>query len=247
MPARARRTATGGEALRKRRREDAAAPSTRARRAADGQLREEKTRATVGRRRRRLRTRRTRKFSHLSGKRDGFYSKTKISGKSQHWCISGPTRGRIDRMTAQHAAAGQLQLKYWAEARLQRWGHIAVPLSSTRVAIHGGYGRDGKKLRRLDDVVIVSSDGTVAPTASSTPRPKARERHGAAAGRRRLRHPRRPRRRRVRRRLALGRRRLDGAALRGVAAGAAVVARLRGSPRGRIPRVRRPRRRGRPR
>ena len=84
-------------------------------------------------------------------------------------------------MTAQHAAAGQLPLKYWAEARLQRWGHIAVPLSSTRVAIHGGYGRDGKKLRRLDDVVIVSSDGTVAPTVSSTPRPKARERHGAAA------------------------------------------------------------------
>ena len=84
-------------------------------------------------------------------------------------------------MTAQHAAAGQLQLKYWAEARLQRWGHVAIPLSSTRVAIHGGYGRDGKKLRRLDDVVIVSSDGTVAPAASSTPRPKARERHGAAA------------------------------------------------------------------
>ena len=56
-----------------------------------------------------------------------------------------------------------------------------MPLSSTRVAIHGGYGRDGKKLRRLDDVVIVSSDGTVAPAASSTPRPKARERHGAAA------------------------------------------------------------------
>ena len=103
------------------------------------------------------------------------------NNKNQHWCISGLTRGRIDRMTAQHAAAGQLQLKYWAEARLQRWGHIAVPLSSTRVAIHGGYGRDGKKLRRLDDVVIVSSDGTVAPTASSTPRPKARERHGAAA------------------------------------------------------------------
>ena len=83
-------------------------------------------------------------------------------------------------MTALHDAA-ELQLKYWAEARLQRWGHIAVPLSSTRVAIHGGYGRDGKKLRRLDDVIIVSSDGTVAPTASSTPRPKARERHGAAA------------------------------------------------------------------
>jgi len=33
----------------------------------------------------------------------------------------------------------------------------------------------------LDDVVIVSSDGAVAPTLSSTPRPKARERHGAAA------------------------------------------------------------------
>ena len=29
-------------------------------------------------------------------------------------CISGPARGRIDRMTAQHAAAGQLPLKYWA-------------------------------------------------------------------------------------------------------------------------------------
>ena len=83
-------------------------------------------------------------------------------------------------MTALHDAAGKLQLNYWAEARLQRWGHIAVPLSSTRVAIHGGYGRDGKKLRRLDDVVIVSSDGAVAPTLSSTPRPKARERHGAA-------------------------------------------------------------------
>ena len=83
-------------------------------------------------------------------------------------------------MTALHDAA-ELQLKYWAEARLQRWGHIAVPLSSNRVAIHGGYGRDGKKLRRLDDVVIVRSDGTVAPTVSSTPRPKARERHGAAA------------------------------------------------------------------
>ena len=84
-------------------------------------------------------------------------------------------------MAALNDAAGKLQLKYWAEARLQRWGHIAVPLSSTRVAIHGGYGRDGKKLRRLDDVIIVSSDGTVAPTVSSTPRPKARERHGAAA------------------------------------------------------------------
>ena len=84
-------------------------------------------------------------------------------------------------MAALNDAAGKLQLKYWAEARLQRWGHIAVPLSSNRVAIHGGYGRDGKKLRRLDDVVIVSSDGTVAPTVSSTPRPKARERHGAAA------------------------------------------------------------------
>ena len=78
-------------------------------------------------------------------------------------------------------ALNELQINYWAEARLQRWGHVAIPLSSTRVAIHGGYGRDGKKLRRLDDVVIVSSDGTVAPTASSTPRPKARERHGAAA------------------------------------------------------------------
>ena len=75
-----------------------------------------------------------------------------------------------------------VQLNYWAEHPcLQRWGHIAVPLSSTRVAIHGGYGRDGKKLRRLDDVVIVSGDGTVAPTVSSTPGPKARERHGAAA------------------------------------------------------------------
>ena len=84
-------------------------------------------------------------------------------------------------MAALNDAAGKLQLKYWAEARLQRWGHIAVPLSSTRVAIHGGYGRDGKKLRRLDDVVIVSGDGTVAPTVSSTPGPKARERHGAAA------------------------------------------------------------------
>ena len=84
-------------------------------------------------------------------------------------------------MAALNATAAQLQLKYWAEARLQRWGHIAVPLSSTRVAIHGGYGRDGKKLRRLDDVVVVSSDGAVAPTVSSTPRPKARERHGAAA------------------------------------------------------------------
>ena len=84
-------------------------------------------------------------------------------------------------MAALKDAAGKLQLKYWAEARLQRWGHIAVPLSSNRVAIHGGYGRDGKKLRRLDDVVIVSSDGAVAPAASSTPRPKARERHGAAA------------------------------------------------------------------
>ena len=84
-------------------------------------------------------------------------------------------------MTALHDAAA-LQLNYWAEHPcLQRWGHIAVPLSSTRVAIHGGYGRDGKKLRRLDDVVIVSSDGAVAPAASSTPRPKARERHGAAA------------------------------------------------------------------
>jgi hypothetical protein len=112
----------------------------------------------------------------------GFHhSKTRFAKKKQHWCIPGSSCGRIDRMTAQHAAAGQLQLKYWAEARLQRWGHIAVPLSSTRVAIHGGYGRDGKKLRRLDDVVIVSSDGTVAPTVSSTPRPKARERHGAAA------------------------------------------------------------------
>ena len=78
-------------------------------------------------------------------------------------------------------ALNELQINYWAEARLQRWGHVAIPLSSTRVAIHGGYGRDGKKLRRLDDVVIVSSDGTVAPAASSTPRPKARERHGAAA------------------------------------------------------------------
>ena len=75
-----------------------------------------------------------------------------------------------------------LQLNYWAEHPcLHRWGHVAIPLSSTRVAIHGGYGRDGKKLRRLDDVVIVSSDGAVAPTVSSTPRPKARERHGAAA------------------------------------------------------------------
>ena len=75
-----------------------------------------------------------------------------------------------------------LQLNYWAEHPcLQRWGHVAIPMSSARVAIHGGYGRDGKKLRRLDDVVIVSSDGTVAPAASSTPRPKARERHGAAA------------------------------------------------------------------
>ena len=84
-------------------------------------------------------------------------------------------------MTALHDAA-ELQLKYWAdEPRLQRWGHVAIPLSSTRVAIHGGYGRDGKKLRRLDDVVIVSSDGAVAPTVPSTPRPKARERHGAAA------------------------------------------------------------------
>ena len=84
-------------------------------------------------------------------------------------------------MAALNDAAGKLQLKYWAEARLQRWGHIAVPLRSNRVAIHGGYGRDGKKLRRLDDLIIVSSDGTVAPTVSSTPRPKARERHGAAA------------------------------------------------------------------
>ena len=84
-------------------------------------------------------------------------------------------------MAALDATAAQLQLKYWAEARLQRWGHVAIPLRSTRVAIHGGYGRDGKKLRRLDDVVIVSSDGAVAPTVSSTPRPKARERHGAAA------------------------------------------------------------------
>ena len=84
-------------------------------------------------------------------------------------------------MTAQHAAAAPLKLNYWAEPCLQRWGHIAVPLSSTRVAIHGGYGRDGKKLRRLDDVIIVTSDGTVKPTVSSTPRPKARERHGAAA------------------------------------------------------------------
>ena len=84
-------------------------------------------------------------------------------------------------MTALHDAA-ELQLNYWAEHPcLQRWGHAAIPLSSTRVAIHGGYGRDGKKLRRLDDVVIVSSDGTVKPTVSSTPRPKARERHGAAA------------------------------------------------------------------
>ena len=81
-------------------------------------------------------------------------------------------------MAAQH----EPQLNYWAEHPcLQRWGHVAIPLSSTRVAIHGGYGRDGKKLRRLDDVVIVSSDGTVAPAVSSTPRPKARERHGAAA------------------------------------------------------------------
>ena len=80
------------------------------------------------------------------------------------------------------AALHELQLNYWAEQpSLQRWGHAAIPLSSTRVAIHGGYGRDGKKLRRLDDVIIVSSDGTVAPAASSTPRPKARERHGAAA------------------------------------------------------------------
>ena len=83
-------------------------------------------------------------------------------------------------MTAEHTA-GALQLNYWAEPRLQRWGHVATPLSSNRIAIHGGYGRDGKKLRRLDDVVIVRSDGTVAPTVSSTPRPKARERHGAAA------------------------------------------------------------------
>ena len=81
-------------------------------------------------------------------------------------------------MTALH----NVQINYWAEHPcVQRWGHVAIPLSSTRVAIHGGYGRDGKKLRRLDDEVIVSSDGTVAPAASSTPRPKARERHGAAA------------------------------------------------------------------
>jgi hypothetical protein len=80
------------------------------------------------------------------------------------------------------AALPAVQLNYWAEHPcLQRWGHAAIPLSSTRVAIHGGYGRDGKKLRRLDDVVIVGSDGTVAPTVSSTPRPTARERHGAAA------------------------------------------------------------------
>ena len=79
-------------------------------------------------------------------------------------------------------ALKQLQTNYWPEQpRLQRWGHVAIPLSSTRVAIHGGYGRDGKKLRRLDDVVIVSSNGGITPTVSSTPRPKARERHGAAA------------------------------------------------------------------
>ena len=84
-------------------------------------------------------------------------------------------------MTALHDTA-LLQLNYWAEHPcLQRWGHVAIPLSSTRVAIHGGYGRDGKKLRRLDDVVIVSSNGVITPAASSTPRPKARERHGAAA------------------------------------------------------------------
>ena len=70
-------------------------------------------------------------------------------------------------MAALHDAAGKLQLNYWAEARLQRWGHIAVALSSTRVVIHGGYGRDGKKLRRLEDVVIVSKFEDAKKTALS--------------------------------------------------------------------------------
>jgi len=82
-------------------------------------------------------------------------------------------------MTAQHDATAQLHLNYWAEEPcLHRWGHIAIPLSNNRIAVHGGYGREGKKLRRLDDVVIVSK-GTVTP-ADASPRPKARERHGAA-------------------------------------------------------------------
>ena len=93
--------------------------------------------------------------------------------------IQAKQQPQIDRMAAL-TTPQSCSSNTGPKLSLQRWGHAAMPLSSSRVAIHGGYGRDGKKLRRLDDVVIVSSDGTVAPTASSTPRPKARERHGAA-------------------------------------------------------------------
>ncbi|KAJ8600464.1 hypothetical protein CTAYLR_001463 [Chrysophaeum taylorii] len=64
---------------------------------------------------------------------------------------------------------------------LRRWGHTAVATSSSRVLVFGGFGGH----RRLDDLLVLDVDDHLAlaifVVAKTTPWPRARERHAAAA------------------------------------------------------------------